>query len=108
MRISKLKLLIAFIAGVGALDLAFTIIALQGGWLVEQNPIADRVLSAWGGWGLAVFKAVTTFIACTAFWVAVRMGWPKHQRLLTVAIITAVVVQSLLLAHWMRCLSQFL
>ena len=82
----------------------------EGGFatLREQNPIADRVLSAWGGWGLAGFKAIVTSIACAAIWMAIKKGWPKHQRLLTFAISAAVVLQVLLLAHWARCLAQFL
>jgi len=104
----KPGLLIAFIVLIGALDLTFTLIAMRGGWLVEQNPIADRILSAWGGWGLAGFKAIVTSIACGAIWMAIKRGWPKHRRLLTVAISAVAVLQLLLLAHWTRCLTQFL
>ncbi len=104
----KLWMLIALIVVIGTLDLAFTLVAMNGGWLLEQNPVAGLVLSAWGGWGLVVFKAVTTIVACTAFWVAVRFGWPRHRRLLTCGAVAIVLIQSLLLMHWSRCLVQFL
>ncbi len=106
MRITKL--FITFLVVIGTLDLTFTLIALRGGWLVEQNPIANYILSAWGGWGLAAFKIITTFVACTAIWVAVKKGWSKHRYLLTGGAVAAVVIYSLLLAHWARCFSQFL
>lgn len=104
----KPRLLVAFIVVIGTLDLTFTLVALHGGWLVEQNPIADQILSVWGGWGLTGFKTVSTSIACAAIWVAIGRGWPKHRCLLTVATTTVVAVQSLLLIHWGRCLAQFL
>lgn len=104
----KPVLLVAFIVVIGTLDLTFTLIALHGGWLTEQNPIADRVLSAWGGWGLTGFKTVVTSVACAAIWVAIRKGWPERRRTLTIAVSVAVVSQLLLLAHWARCLAQFL
>lgn len=106
--ISKTRLLIAFIVVIGALDLTFALVALRGGWLVEQNPIANCVLSAWGRWGLTGFKAISTLVACATIWVAIRNGWPKHRQLLTVAVVAAVSIQSFLLVHWVRCLGQFL
>ncbi len=105
---SKPRLLIAFIVVIGTLDLTFTLVALQEGWLVEQNPIADRILSALGGWGLAGFKGVVTSVACAAIWVAIRRGWSEHRRLLSLAVAFVVVLQLLLLAHWARCFAQFL
>lgn len=104
---NKPRLLVAFIVIIGTLDLTFTLAALHGGWLVEQNPIADRILSAWGAWGLAGFKAIVTSVACAAIWVAMR-GWAKQAWLLTVAVTVAVVLELLLLAHWVRCFAQFL
>jgi len=104
----KPGLLAAFIVVIGALDLMFTLVALHGGWLVEQNPIADRILSAWGGWGLAGFKAIVTSIACGAIWVAIKRGWPERRQMLVVAISVVVMLQLLLLVHWTRCLIQFL
>ena len=105
---NKPRIPIAFIVVIGTLDLVFTLIALQGGWLVEQNPIADHVLSTWGGWGLVAFKTASAFIACTTIWVAIKLGWPKKRRLLAFAVVSVIIVQSLLLMHWARCLSQFL
>ena len=84
--------LVAFIVVIGTLDLTLTLVALRGGWLVEQNPIADRVLSALGGWGLAGFKAIATSIACGAIWVAIKKGWPERRRLLTFPVSPGVVL----------------
>jgi len=106
--VRKPVLLIAFILVIGTLDLTLTLIALRGGWLIEQNPIADHILSFWGGWGLICFKTTATSTACMTIWVAIKKGWPEHRGLLTVAISSIVVMQLFLLSHWTQCLIQFL
>ncbi len=58
---------------VGALDMVLTIRALDLGWLIELNPIADWVIRHYGRNGLAVFRFIgATGTALILYWALIQ------------------------------------
>jgi len=99
---------LAFLILTGALDLTCTLAAHNGGWLLEQNPVAASVLESWGAIGLTIFKVAVTGAACLALWLAVRLGSRKQPGVILMGILVAAGAYTWLTAHWVRCLAEFL